>query len=81
MNPKNAVLVNVYERMKLLQRLDLEYVDIYDDNNQQGESHKAEEIYLNYSDNVVYVNLDNGDEIPLEELSYNELIAIYEELV
>ena len=81
MNPKNAVLVNVYERMKFLQRLDLEDVDIYDDDNQQGESHKAEEIYLNFADNVVYVNLDNGDEIPLEELSYNELIAIYEELV
>jgi hypothetical protein len=30
---------------------------------------------------LLILNLDNGDEIPLEELSYNELIAIYEELV
>ena len=81
MESKNYLMANIFERMKILQRLDLEDIDIYDDDNQQGESHKAEEIYLNFADNVVYINLDNGDEIPLEELSYNELIAIYDELL
>lgn len=81
MNPKNAVMVNIYERMKLLQSVDFEDIDIYDDDNQQGEVHKAEKIYLNFADNEVYVSLDNGDEIPLGELSYNELIEIYAEII
>lgn len=80
MNPKNAVMVNIYECMKTLQSIEFEDIDIYDDDNQQGEVHKAEKIYLNFADNEVYVSLDNGDDIPLEELSYNELVEVYNEI-
>lgn len=46
----------------------------------QGEVHKASRIFIN-SDNIAIVELDNGDEINIEELSYNELLCIYEAII
>ena len=46
----------------------------------QGEAHKASRIFIN-SDNIAIVELDNGEEIDIEELSYNELLCVYEEII
>ena len=79
MEGKKYIMANIFERMKILQRIEIENIVVYDFINLQ--EFKAIQIYLNFADNEVYVSIDNGEDVPLEKLSYNELIAIYDELV
>lgn len=79
MEAKKHIMANIFERMKILQRIELENIVVYDFINLQ--EFKAIKIYLNFADNEVYVSIDNGEDVPLEKLSYNELIAIYDELL
>lgn len=79
MESKKYIMANIFERMKILQRIEIENIVVYDFINLQ--EFKAIQIYLNFADNKVYVSIDNGEDVPLEKLSYNELIAIYDELV
>lgn len=79
MEGKKYIMANIFERMKILQRIEIENIVVYDFINLQ--EFKAIQIYLNFADNKVYVSIDNGEDVPLEKLSYNELIAIYDELV
>ena len=72
-------MANIFERMKILQRIEIENIVVYDFINLQ--EFTAILIYLNFADNEVYVSIDNGEDVPLEKLSYNELIAIYDELL
>lgn len=80
MDGKRHLVANIYEKLRTYGDFRLYDVDIYDDENCGGESHKTERIFIN-EDNIAMVELDNGDVIDIEELDYNELIAIYEELV
>lgn len=43
----------------------------------QNESYHATKIFIN-EDNIAVVELENDIEIDIEELSYNELIEVYE---
>ena len=79
MEAKKHIMANIFERMKILQRIEIENIVVYDFINLQ--EFKAIQIYLNFADNEVYVSIDNGEDVPLEKLSYNELIAIYDELL
>lgn len=79
MEGKKYIMANIFERMKILQRIEIENIVVYDFINLQ--EFKAIQIYLNFADNEVYVSIDNGEDVPLEKLSYNELIAIYDELL
>lgn len=79
MEGKKYIMANIFERMKILQRIEIENIVVYDFMNLQ--EFKAIQIYLNFADNEVYVSIDNGEDVPLEKLSYNELIAIYDELL
>lgn len=79
MEGKKYIMANIFERMKILQRIEIENIVVYDFINLQ--EFKAIQIYLNFADNKVYVSIDNGEDVPMEKLSYNELIAIYDELV
>jgi hypothetical protein len=79
MEGKKYIMANIFERMKILQRIELGNIVVYDFVNLY--ELKATQIYLNFADNEVYVSIDNGEDVPLEKLSYNELIAIYDELV
>lgn len=79
MESKKYIMANIFERMKILQRIEIENIVVYDFINLQ--EFKAIQIYLNFADNKVYVSIDNGEDVPMEKLSYNELIAIYDELV
>jgi hypothetical protein len=79
MEAKKYIMANIFERMKILQRIELENIVVYDFVNLY--ELKATQIYLNFADNEVYVSIDNGEDVPLEKLSYNELIAIYDKLV
>ena len=77
---KRNIISNIYFHLNQYGWFTLCDVDIYDDDNMQGEVHKATKIFIN-SDNIAMVELDNGDEIDIEELSYNELLCIYEEII
>lgn len=79
MESKKYIMANIFERMKILQRIEIENIVVYDFINLQ--EFKAIQIYLNFADNKVYVSIDNGEDVPMEKLSYNELIAIYDELL
>lgn len=79
MEGKKYIMANIFERMKILQRIEIENIVVYDFINLI--ELKAIQIYLNFADNEVYVSIDNGEDVPLEKLSYNELIAIYDELL
>lgn len=79
MEAKKHIMANIFEQMKILQRVKIENIVVYDFINIQ--EFKAIQIYLNFADNKVYVSIDNGEDVPIEKLSYNELIAIYDELV
>lgn len=80
MNGRKNIIKNIYYHLNIYGEFDLWDVDIYDDDNMQGEVHKAIRIFIN-DDNIAIVELDNGEEIDIEELSYNELLCIYEEIV
>ena len=80
MNSKKNVIANIYFHLRQYGEFILWDVDIYDDDNMQGEVHKASRIFIN-SDNIAVVELDNGEEIDIEELSYNELLCVYEEII
>ena len=73
---KQNLIQNIYFHLNQYGEFILWDVDI----NMQGEAHKASKIFIN-SDNIAMVELDNGDEIDIEELSYNELLCIYEGIV
>ena len=73
---KKNLIQNIYFHLNQYGEFILWDVDI----NMQGESHKASKIFIN-SDNIAMVELDNGDEIDIEELSYNELVCVYEGIV
>ena len=79
MEGKKCIMANIFERMKILQRIEIENIVVYDFINLI--ELKAIQIYLNFADNKVYVSIDNGEDVPMEKLSYNELIAIYDELL
>jgi hypothetical protein len=79
MEAKKYIIANIFERMKILQRIEIENIVVYDIVNLQ--ELKVLQIYLNFADNEVYVSLDNGEDVPIEKLSYNELIYIYDELL
>lgn len=80
MDSKKHVIANIDFHLRQYGEFILWDVDIYDDDNMQGEVHKASRIFVN-DDNITVVELDNGDEINIEELSYNELLCIYEEII
>ena len=80
MDSKKHVIANIDLHLRQYGEFILWDVDIYDDDNMQGEVHKASRIFVN-DDNITVVELDNGDEINIEELSYNELLCIYEEII
>ena len=73
---KQNLIQNIYFHLNQYGEFILWDVDIY----MQGEAHKASRIFIN-SDNIAMVELDNGDEIDIEELSYNELVCVYEGIV
>ena len=73
---KQNLIQNIYFHLNQYWEFILWDVDI----NMQGESHKASKIFIN-SNNIAMVELDNGDEIDIEELSYNELVCVYEGIV
>ena len=77
---KQNLIQNIYFHLNQYGEFILWDVDIYDDDDMKGEAHKASRIFIN-SDNIAMVELDNGDEIDIEELSYNELLCIYEGIV
>lgn len=79
-NSKKNIITNIDFHLRQYGEFILWDIDIYDDDNMQGEVHKASRIFIN-SDNIAIVELDNGDEINIEELSYNELLCIYEEII
>ena len=79
-NSKKNIITNIDFHLRQYGEFILWDIDIYDDDNMQGELHKASRIFIN-SDNIAIVELDNGDEINIEELSYNELLCIYEEII
>lgn len=80
MNSKKNIITNIDFHLRQYGEFILWDIDIYDDDNMQGEVHKASRIFIN-SDNIAIVELDNGDEINIEELSYNELLCIYEGII
>ena len=73
---KQNLIQNIYFHLNQYGEFILWDVDI----NMQGEAHKASRIFIN-SDNIAMVELDNGDEIDIEKLSYNELVCVYEGIV
>ena len=73
---KKNLIQNIYFHLNQYGEFILWDVDI----NMQGEAHKASKIFIN-SNNIAMVELDNGDEIDIEELSYNELVCVYEGIV
>ena len=80
MNSKKNIITNIDFHLRQYGEFILWDIDIYDNDNMQGEVHKASRIFIN-SDNIAIVELDNGDEINIEELSYNELLCIYEGII
>lgn len=79
MTKRENIIGNIIFKLHIFGNYHLEDVDIYDDDEQRGESHKVDMIYLS-DDNIPCVELENGDVIELEELSYTELLSIQEEL-
>lgn len=78
MKTRKELIRILYEHLRQIGNLEIVLwdIDIYDD----GESHKAESIFIN-DDNIIMIRLDNGEEIDIEELSYGELFCIYKEII
>lgn len=79
MNTKENLINNIVFKLNTYGDFRLEDVDIYDDEEQKGECHKAEWVLLD-ENKIPCVELENGYVIPIEELSYNELLSITEEI-
>lgn len=78
MNGKEQIIKNIYFHLNQYGDFILWEVEIYDEVNELYI--KANKIYIN-SDNIAMIELENGNDIDIEELSYNELLEVYEEIV
>lgn len=76
---KNNVINNIYYHLRTYGEFLLWDVDIYDDN-MKGEVHKGVRVFID-EDNIAMIELDNGEIIDIQELDYNELVAVYDEIV
>lgn len=79
---KGAILIysKIFFILKKKGEIMLDDIDIYDDD-EEGEVHKGIRLFIKKGElDVSMIELDNGDEIPLCELSLNELKRIFEEI-
>jgi len=77
---KNELIseIEIFLAINYTDNYPLKDLDVYDDENEQGESHKT--ISITKYESGLCVDLDNGDSIPLSELSEKELKNICDEL-
>lgn len=78
MNGKSHVIKNIYHHLNTYGEFLLWEVNVHDEVNDIYI--KASKIYIN-NENIAMVELENGNEVDIEELSYDELLEIYEEIV
>lgn len=78
MNGKERIVKNIYFHLNQYGDFILSEIEIYDEVNEIYI--KANKIYIN-NDNIAMIELESGNDIDIEELSYNELLCVYEEII
>lgn len=78
MNGRKNIIKNIYYHLSTYGDFNLWDIDIFDELN--NVYNKAIRIFIN-NDNIAMVELDNGNDVDIEELTYEELLCLYEEIV
>lgn len=79
MNDKNKLISYIITFLEKFGNFTFDEVYVDMSGNDGAEVYRAETAFID-DDNIPYVELENGDIVELDELDYNELLDIYDEM-